>query len=81
MHKCSLIGILLLFSSCEKECQTCTQILSEHYSPRRDGYPKTISVTYNSCGPNNDWIGEQVKIQRDSVGDTIYTKILSTDCK
>ncbi len=56
-------------------------MLSEHYYPRRDGYPKTTSTTYNSCGPDNSWIGEQVKIYRDSVGDTIYTKVLSTDCK
>jgi hypothetical protein len=81
MYRCSLILGLLLFSSCEKECQTCTQILAEHYFPNREGYPKTASAIYNSCGPNNDWIGEQVKIYRDSIGDTIYTKVLSTDCK
>ncbi len=79
MYRCSLILGLLLLSSCEKECQICTQMLSEHYYPRRDGYPKTTSTTYNSCDP--DWIGEQVKIYRDSIGDTVYTKVLSTDCK
>ena len=81
MYKCSLILGLFLLSSCEKECQICTQMLSEHYYPRRDGYPKTTSTTYNSCGPDNSWIGEQVKIYRDSIGDTVYTKVLSTDCK
>lgn len=80
MYKYSLIGILL-FSSCKKECQVCTQMISEHYFPKRDGYPKTISTTYNSCGPDSSWIGDQVKIYRDSIGDTIYTKVLSTDCK
>jgi hypothetical protein len=81
MYRCSLILGLFILSCCKKECEICTQILSEHYSPNRDGYPKTTSTTYNSCGPNNDWIGEQVKIQRDSIADTVYTKVLSTDCK
>lgn len=56
-------------------------MLSEKYVPKREGYPKTISVTYNSCGPNNDWIGEQVKVNIDTLGDTIHTRVLSTDCK
>jgi len=82
MYKCSLILGLLLLSSCEKECQVCTQMISEHYYPRRSGYPKTASNSYNSCGPANSWIGEQVKIYRDSIGgDTVYTKVISTDCK
>lgn len=81
MYRCSLILGLLFFSSCEKECQTCTQMLSEHYSPKREGYPKTTSLTYNSCGPANSWISEQVKVQIDTLGDTIHTRVLSTDCK
>ena len=81
MYQCKLLILLLILSSCEKECQTCTQILAEHYFPNRDGYPKTVSAVYNSCGPNNDWIGNQVKIYRDSIGDTVYTKVLSTDCR
>ena len=81
MYKCSLIFLLFILTSCKKECQICTQMLSETYQPKREGYTKTISVTYNSCGPNNDWIGEQVKIKMDTLGDTIYTRVLSTDCK
>lgn len=80
MYRCSLI-IGLLFFSCEKECQICTQMLSETYKPKREGYPKTKSVVYNSCGPANSWISEQVKVKIDTLGDTIYTKVLSTDCK
>jgi len=80
MHKCSLVFILLL-ASCKKECETCTQMLSETYKPKREGYPKTTSIVYNSCGPANYWIGEQVKIKIDTLGDTIHTRVLSTDCK
>jgi hypothetical protein len=56
-------------------------MLSEHYSPNRSGYPKTSTSKYNSCGPANSWIGEQVIIDRETHQDTVYTKILSTDCK
>lgn len=56
-------------------------MLSESYNPKREGYPKTISTSYSSCGPNNDWISEQVKINIDTLGDTLYTRVLSTDCK
>jgi hypothetical protein len=80
MYKCSLILGLLLFSSCKKECETCTQMLSEHYSPTRKGYPKTASVKYTACGQDK-WIGDIVRIKRDSIGDTTYTKVISTDCK
>ena len=56
-------------------------MLSETYQPKREGYPKTISTSYNSCGPANSWISEQVKINIDTLGDTIHTRVLSTDCK
>ncbi len=56
-------------------------MLSESYIPKREEYPKTISTSYSSCGPANDWIGEQVKLNIDTLGDTIYTRVLSTDCK
>ncbi len=59
----------------------CTQMVSEHYFPNRSGYPKTTTSKYNSCGPANSWIGEQVIIDRETYQDTVYTKILSTDCK
>ena len=81
MYKCSLI-LLLLVSSCKKEdCQTCTQTLAEDYYPARDGFPKTTSSSYYSCGPNNSWIGEQVNVQRFILNDTLVTKILTVDCK
>jgi len=76
------ILILLLLTSCKKDsCQVCTQMISEHYFPNRNGYPKTTSSKYNSCGPANSWIGEQVIIDRETHHDTVYTKILSTDCE
>lgn len=56
-------------------------MLSENYSPTRKGYPRTTSLTYNSCGPANSWISEQVKVNIDTLGDTIHTRVLSTDCK
>jgi len=56
-------------------------MISEHYFPNRNGYPKTTSYKYNSCGPANSWIGEQVTIDRETHHDTVYTKILSTDCE
>ena len=56
-------------------------MLSEKYVPTRKGYPRTASATYNSCGPANSWISEQVKIKIDTLGDTIHTRVLSTDCK
>jgi len=56
-------------------------MVSEHYFPNRSGYPKTTTSKYNSCGPANSWIGEQVIIDRQTYQDTVYTKILSTDCQ
>jgi len=74
--------LILLISSCKKEgCQTCTQTLSEDFYPARDGYPKTTSSSYYSCGPNNSWIGNQFNIQRFIFNDTLYTKALSVDCE
>ena len=76
------ILIALLLASCKKDdCQTCTQMLSEDYYPARDGYPKTTSVRYYSCGPNNSWMGNQVNVQRFIIQDTLVTKVLSVDCK
>ena len=72
----------LLFVSCKKQdCQTCTQTLAEDYYPARKGFPKTTSSGFYSCGPNNSWIGEQIKIQRFVFKDTLVTKILTVDCK
>jgi hypothetical protein len=76
-----LIVFFFILSSCKKSCEECTQMVSEHYFPNRDGYPKTTSSKYNSCGPANSWIGEQVIIDRETHHDTVYTKILSTDCQ
>jgi hypothetical protein len=74
--------IALLFVSCKKdECQTCTQMLSEDYYPARDGFPKTTSSSYYSCGPNNSWMGNQVSVQRFILKDTLVTKVLSVDCQ
>ena len=56
-------------------------MVSEDYYPARDGYPKTTSSSYYSCGPNNDWIGNQVDVQRFILNDTLVTKVLSVDCK
>ncbi len=75
------IAFIFILTSCKKDCQECTQMVSEHYFPNRDGYPKTTSSKYNSCGPANSWIGEQVIIDRETHHDTVYTKILSTDCQ
>lgn len=75
------IAFILILTSCKKDCQVCTQMVSEHYFPNRSGYPKTTSSKYNSCGPANSWIGEQVIIDRETHHDTVYTKILSTDCQ
>lgn len=76
------ISLFFILSSCkDNNCQECTQMVSEHYFPNRDGYPKTTSSKYNSCGPANSWIGEQVVIDRETHHDTVYTKILSTDCQ
>lgn len=78
----SILFILSFFIlSCKKDCQECTQMVSEHYFPNRNGYPKTTLSKYNSCGPANSWIGEQVIIDRETHHDTVYTKILSTDCE
>ena len=56
-------------------------MLSEDYYPARDGFPKTTSVSYYSCGENNSWIGNQVNVQRFILNDTLVTKVLSVDCK
>ena len=79
--KVGSILILLLLTSCKKDCQECIQMVSEKYEPTRSGYPRTSSSKYNSCGPANSWIGEQVVIDRETHHDTVYTKILSTDCQ
>jgi len=77
-----LISLFFILNSCKKDdCQTCTQMVSEDYYPARDGYPKTTSSSYYSCGPNNDWIGNQVNVQRFILNDTLVTKVLSVDCK
>jgi hypothetical protein len=76
-----LLFFLLLTSCNRDDCQTCTQTLSEDYYPARDGYPKTTSSSYYSCGPNNSWIGNQVNVQRFILNDTLVTKVLSVDCK
>lgn len=74
--------IVLLFVSCKKDnCKTCTQMLSEDYYPARDGFPKTTSSSYYSCGSNNEWMGNQVNVQRFIIQDTLVTKVLSVDCK
>lgn len=78
----SILLISLVFIlSCKKDCQECTQMISEKYEPTRDGYPRTSSSTYNSCGPANSWIGEQFKFESVKLHDTIYTKAITTDCK
>ncbi len=56
-------------------------MLSEDYYPDRDGFPKTTSSSYYSCGGNNSWIGNQVNVQRFILNDTLVTKVLSVDCK
>ena len=78
----SILFIVSFFIlSCKKDCQECTQMVSEQYVPNRDGYPKTTSSKYNSCGPNNSWISEQVNIETHKLHDTTYTKVISTDCE
>jgi hypothetical protein len=37
-------------------------MVSEKYEPTRDGYPKTTTLKYNSCGDANSWISEQFNI-------------------
>jgi len=77
-----LISLFFILISCRKDaCLTCTQMVSEDYYPARDGYPKTTSSSYYSCGPNNSWIGNQVNVQRFILNDTLVTKVLSVDCK
>ncbi len=75
------IVFFFILSSCRKDCETCTQMVSEKYEPTRSGYPKTTSTKYNSCGPNNSWISEQVNIETYKLHDTTYTKVISTDCE
>lgn len=81
--KLKWILIAFLLASCKKDsdCKTCTQMLSEDYYPHRDGYPKTTSVSYYSCGSDNSWIGNQVNVQRFIIKDTLVTKVLSVDCQ
>ena len=77
-----LFVLFFILNSCKKDnCQTCTQMVSEDYYPARDGYPKTTSSSYYSCGSNNSWIGNQVNVQRFILNDTVITKGLSVDCK
>jgi len=76
------ILICLVMMACKKQdCQNCTQTLAEDYYPARKDFPKTTSSSYYSCGPNNSWIGEQIKVQRFIFKDTLVTKILTVDCK
>jgi hypothetical protein len=77
--KIALIAPILC--GCKKDCKVCTQMLSEDYYPARDGYPKTTSSSYYSCGSNNSWMGNQVNVQRFILKDTLVTKVLSVDCK
>lgn len=77
----SLMLCLLIISCKKDDCQNCTQMLSEDYYPDRDGFPKTTSSSYYSCGGNNSWIGNQVNVQRFILNDTLVTKVLSVDCK
>ena len=75
-----LIGFL--FITCKKQdCMVCTQMLSEDFYPPRVDYPKTTSVSYSSCGESNEWIGNQVNVQRFIIQDTLVTKVLSVDCR
>lgn len=76
-----LISLFFILISCKKDCLTCTQMISEDYYPARDGFPKTTSSKYYSCGSNNSWIGNQLNVQRFILNDTLVTKVLSVDCK
>jgi hypothetical protein len=76
-----LLLFLLLLSCKKQDCKVCTQMLSEDFYPPRDNYPKTTSVSYSSCGGDNEWIGNQVNVQRFIIQDTLVTKVLSVDCK
>ena len=79
----SILFIIFFFilSSCRKDCEICTQMVSEKYIPTRSGYPKTTTSKYNSCGPNNSWISEQVNMETYKFHDTTFYKIISTDCQ
>ena len=79
----SILFIVFIFilTSCKKDCQECTQMVSEKYVPNRSGYPKTTSYKYNSCGPANSWISEQFNMETYKLHDTTYTKAVTTDCK
>jgi len=79
--KVGSILILLLLTSCKKDCQECIQMVSEKYEPTRSGYPRTSSSKYNSCGPANSWIGEQFIMETYKLHDTIYYKSVTTDCE
>lgn len=77
-----LIILFFFLISCKKDgCETCTQMLSQDFYPKRNGYPKTTTAKFNSCGPNNSWIGEQLIVERFIYHDTIFTKIISVDCQ
>ncbi len=79
----SILFISLIFIlSCKKEkCQICTQMVSEKYIPNRDGYPKTSTSRYNSCGDGNSWIGNQFNMETYKLHDTTYYKAVTTDCE
>ena len=80
----TILYILLFFilNSCKKDgCLICTQMVSEKYEPTRDGYPKTTTLKYNSCGDNNSWISEQFNIDTYKLHDTTYYKAVTTDCE
>lgn len=56
-------------------------MVSEKYIPTRDGYPKTTTSKYNSCGDANSWISEQFNIETYKLHDTSYYKAVTTDCE
>jgi len=80
---CLMLALIapILYSCKKDDCQTCTQMLSEDYYPERDGFPKTTSSSYYSCGGNNTWIVNQVNVQRFILNDRLFTTVLSVDCK
>ncbi len=76
------IVIFFILTSCKKDsCKICTQMVSEKYIPNRDGYPKTSTSRYNSCGDANSWIGNQFNMETYKLHDTTYYKAVTTDCE
>ena len=76
------ISLFFLLTSCKKDdCKICTQMVSEKYIPNRDGYPKTTTAKFSSCGSANSWLGEQVIIETHKFGNTTFYKVISTDCQ